>query len=116
MAFQLCGYVGCQLQNAYETKVAKLVILALEVNKNHSLINIIIKQTLLKLMEFRTYIKTDDKMRCISGLKISIMIILRELMAEVSGGRVRGRPRLGWMDGVKVALGNRGMTVEAARQ
>ena len=36
--------------------------------------------------------------------------------AEVSGGRVRGRPRLGWMDGVKVALGNRGMTVEAAQQ
>ena len=35
----------------------------------------------------------------------------RVLMAEVSGGRVRGRPRLGWMDGVKVALGNRGMTV-----
>ena len=40
----------------------------------------------------------------------------RVLMAEVSGGRVRGRPRLGWMDGVKVALGSRGMTVEAARQ
>ena len=40
----------------------------------------------------------------------------RVLMAEVSGGRVRGRPRLGWMDGVKVALGNRGMTVEAARK
>ena len=40
----------------------------------------------------------------------------RELMAEVSGGRVRGRPRLGWMDGVKVSLGNRGMTVESARQ
>ena len=40
----------------------------------------------------------------------------RVLMAEVSGGRVRGRPRLGWMGGVKVALGNRGMTVEAARQ
>ena len=38
------------------------------------------------------------------------------LMADVSRGRVRGRPRLGWMDGVKVALGNRGMTVEAARQ
>ena len=36
----------------------------------------------------------------------------RVLMAEVSGGR----PRLAWMDGVKVALGNRGMTVEAARQ
>ena len=40
----------------------------------------------------------------------------RVLMAEVSGGRVRGKRRLGWMDGVKVALGNRGMTVEAARQ
>ena len=40
----------------------------------------------------------------------------RVLMAEVSGGRVRGRPRLRWIDGVKVALGNRGMTVEAARQ
>ena len=31
----------------------------------------------------------------------------RVLMAEVSGGRVRGRPRLRRMDGVKVALGNR---------
>ena len=40
----------------------------------------------------------------------------RVLMAEVSRGRVRGRPRLGWMDVVKVALGNRGITVEAARQ
>ena len=40
----------------------------------------------------------------------------RVLMAEISGGRVRGRPRLGWMDGVKVTLGNRVMTVEAARQ
>ena len=40
----------------------------------------------------------------------------RVLMAEVSGVRVRGRPRLGWMDDVKVSLGNRGMTVEAARQ
>ena len=40
----------------------------------------------------------------------------RVLMVEVSGGRIRGRPRLGWVDGVKVALGNRRMTVEAARQ
>ena len=24
-------------------------------------------------------------------------------MVKVSGGRVRGRPKLGWMDGVKVA-------------
>ena len=28
----------------------------------------------------------------------------RVLMAEVSGGRERGRPRLGWMDSVKVAM------------
>ena len=38
------------------------------------------------------------------------------LMAEESGGRVRGRPRLVWIDGVKVALGNILMTVEAAQQ
>ena len=42
--------------------------------------------------------------------------VRRVLMAEISGGGVRERLRLGWMDGVKVALYNRGMTVEAARQ
>ena len=36
------------------------------------------------------------------------------LMVEVSEMWVRGRPRLGWMDGVKVAFGNRGKTLEAA--
>ena len=40
----------------------------------------------------------------------------RVLMAEISEGRVRGRPRLGWMDGVKMTLDNRGMTVEASRK
>ena len=40
----------------------------------------------------------------------------RVLMAEVSGGRVRESPRLGWRDGVKVALDNRLMMVEAAQQ
>ena len=40
----------------------------------------------------------------------------RVMMAEVCGEWARGRPRLGWMDGVKVALGIRRMTVEAARQ
>ena len=40
----------------------------------------------------------------------------RVLMPEVSAGLVRGRPRLGWMDGVKEALGNIGMKVEAERQ
>ena len=37
------------------------------------------------------------------------------LTADVSEGRVRGRPKFGWMDGVKVALSNRGLSVEAAR-
>ena len=40
----------------------------------------------------------------------------RSLISEVSGGRVRGRLWLGCIDGVKVALGNRRMTVEAVRQ
>ena len=39
----------------------------------------------------------------------------RVLMADIRGWRVRGRSRLGWMDGVKEALGIRGMMVEAAR-
>ena len=40
----------------------------------------------------------------------------RVFTVEVSSMRVRGRPRLGWMDSVKVALGNRRVTVEVARQ
>ena len=40
----------------------------------------------------------------------------RVLMTEVSGGLVRRRNRLGWMDGVNVTFGTKGMTVEAARQ
>ena len=40
----------------------------------------------------------------------------RVLTAEVSGGRERGRPRLGWMVGVKVSLSNRGIAVAAARK
>ena len=45
----------------------------------------------------------------------------RVLMAEVSRGRVRSRPRLSWMDGVATedgwcGLGNRGMMEEAAHQ
>ena len=35
----------------------------------------------------------------------------RVLMTEVSEGRVRGRPRLGWMDGVMATLGSGGMTL-----
>ena len=39
----------------------------------------------------------------------------RVLMAEISGGRLRGKPRLGWMDGVKVALGNKKVKSSMAR-
>ena len=46
----------------------------------------------------------------------TVCMARRVLMAEDNGRRVRERPRLGWMEGVKVALGNRGVTVEAARQ
>ena len=42
-------------------------------------------------------------------------MVRRVLTAEVSGQRVRGRPRFGWMDDVKVALNNRGMTVRLRR-
>ena len=44
------------------------------------------------------------------------LVARRVLMAEVRGGSVGGRPRLGWMNGVKVALDNGEMKVEAARQ
>ena len=38
------------------------------------------------------------------------------VISDLSGGLVWGRPRLGSMGGVKVALGHRGMMVEASRQ
>ena len=37
----------------------------------------------------------------------------RMLMAEVSKGRVRGRLRLGWMDGVKVVVGKQPESMES---
>ena len=43
-------------------------------------------------------------------------MVRRVLMKEVSGMWVHGRPKLGWMDGVKLALSSRWMTVEVARQ
>ena len=43
-------------------------------------------------------------------------MVRRVLMAVVSLGWVLGKPWLGWMDVVKVSLGSRGMTLEAARQ
>ena len=43
-------------------------------------------------------------------------MVRRVSMDEVIRGRVQGRQRLGWMEGVKVALGNKGMMVEGAQQ
>ena len=42
--------------------------------------------------------------------------VLSVLMAEVSAGRVRGRPRLGWKSGIKVTLIRSGMTMKVVRQ
>ena len=52
----------------------------------------------------------------IRGENGRLPIARKVLMAEVSGGREQGRPMIGWMDDVTVALGTRGMTLEAARQ
>ena len=40
----------------------------------------------------------------------------RVLMADISGWRVRGRPKLGWTDFAKIAQGSRGMAVEAVQK
>ena len=38
----------------------------------------------------------------------------KELIADVSRRWVRDRPRLGWMDGMKMALDSRGINVVTA--
>ena len=43
-------------------------------------------------------------------------LVKRVMNADVEGNRPRGRPKFGWMDGVRKALGGRGMTVEQGRQ
>ena len=43
-------------------------------------------------------------------------LLKRVMNARVNGRGARGRPRLGWMDGVKRALGDRGMDVREARE
>ena len=40
----------------------------------------------------------------------------RVLMAVVSGGRVRGRPRLGWMDRVIIIIIKKGRQCKAERE
>ena len=50
-------------------------------------------------------------LRCFAYVKImNVYRVARlALMAEVIGGRVRGRPSLRWMESVKVALGSEGL-------
>ena len=43
-------------------------------------------------------------------------LVKRVYSAGVSGRRPRGRPRLGWMEGVGRALGNRGLTLEDGKE
>ena len=71
---------------------------------------------LMLILCYFEYTAVVKKYKNETALGLQLQTQLMPQFAEVSGGRVRGRPRLGWMDGVKVALGNRGMTVEAARQ
>lgn len=52
----------------------------------------------------REYLDDLDTLReCIP--RREYLIPRRVLMAELNGGRVRSRPRICWMDGVKVILG-----------
>ena len=43
-------------------------------------------------------------------------LLKRVMNAEVSGRGARGRPRFGWMDGVKRAIRDRGMNMREARE
>ena len=49
-------------------------------------------------------------------MSIEYRIAWMVVISEVSGLGVRSRPRLGWMDGVKVSLVTRGKTIQAVRQ
>ncbi len=42
-------------------------------------------------------------------------LVKKITISDVRGVRPRGRPRMGWMDSVKRALGARGMSVEQGR-
>ena len=43
-------------------------------------------------------------------------MIKRAMNSDIEGTRLRGRPKLGWMDGVARALRERGMSVEQGRE
>ena len=43
------------------------------------------------------------------------MIAKKVTIANVEGNRCTDSPRLGWMDGIRMALGERGMSVKQGR-
>ena len=49
-------------------------------------------------------------------LLLFVAVLYVTVNAEVSGRGARGRPRFGWMDGVKRAIRDRGMNVREARE
>ena len=51
-------------------------------------------------------------MECMDGERMAKRIY----DSGVEGKRGRGRPIMGWMEGVKTALRNRGLTLEQARE
>ena len=70
-------------------------------------------------IENRLASRADQRvLRCFGHVKRmdEYRMARRVLMAKVSGGWVRGMQRLGWKDSVQMALCNREMTVESARQ
>ena len=42
-------------------------------------------------------------------------MVKRVMNSSMSGRRLRGRPKFGWMNGVKRAVNARGMTIEDVR-
>lgn len=43
-------------------------------------------------------------------------LVKKVMKARVDGRGMRGRPRFGWMDGVRRALNERGVSVEEAKE
>ena len=42
-------------------------------------------------------------------------LVKQVFLSSVEGRSLRGRPRMGWLDGVKIAVGERGLSLEQAR-
>ena len=47
--------------------------------------------------------------------KMDEKLMAKIMISDAEGNRCRGRPRLGWMDGVRMTLGERGTPVEQGR-